>query len=284
MHDSVLTDCIATMAREAAKFPGYDLHALIALALRVAAEAAAVHREGFGRLHAIETKTSPTDLVSEVDRAAERIIVSAIKGVRPGDAILSEEGTEQTGTFGVRWVIDPLDGTTNYVYRYPAFAVSIGIEIEGRPTIGIVHDSCHDHGYVGVVGQGATCDGKPMCVSTTAELSMALLATGFSPRPEVRARQAIVLAQMLPKVRDLRRSGSPVLDLCAVAAGQVDGFYKVGLGRWDIAAGMVIVEAAGATLTVLPVVTSPDPLVVVANPTLLPLLLDLLCEAGVIGL
>jgi myo-inositol-1(or 4)-monophosphatase len=270
------------MTREAATFPGYDLHALTASALRIAADAATVHREGFGCLHAIETKTSPTDVVSDVDRAAERVIVRAIKEVRPGDAILSEESTEQPGTSGVRWVIDPLDGTTNYVYRYPAFAVSIGIEIEGRPAIGVVHDSCHDHVYVGVVGQGATCDGQPMCVSTTAELSMALLATGFSPHAEVRARQALVLAQVLPKVRDMRRSGSPVLDLCAVAAGQVDGFYEVGLGRWDIAAGRVIAEAAGATLTVLPARTSPDPLVVAANPTLLPLLLVLLGEAGVI--
>ena len=262
---------------------GYDLDALQTLAMRIGAEAAAVHRAGYGRAHLVDTKSSPTDMVSEVDREAERVMVSAIKRERPDDAILGEEGTAQSGTSGVRWILDPLDGTTNYLYGYPAFGVAIGVEIAGRRALGVVHDSCHDWVYAGVVGRSATCNGERLAVSAKDELATALLATGFSPRPEVRARQAAGLARVLPQIRDVRRSGSPILDLCAVAAGRVDGFYEIGLAPWDIAAGAAIAEAAGAAVAVLPVVTPPGPLLVVANPILMPSLLHLLREAGVLG-
>src|SRR5262245_52218786 len=209
-----------------------EIDSLRALAVRLGAEAAAVHRAGRGRDLHVETKGSPTDHVSEVDRDAERLIVAGIVAARPDDGILGEEGAARTGTSGVRWIVDPLDGTTNYLYGFPASSVSIGVEIDGVPTVGVVHDSVHDVCYAGVRGGAATANGKPMRVRQCLELGMALVATGFQYRPEIRARQAATLAAVLPAVRDVRRGGSAALDLCWVGAGYVDAFYEASLAEW----------------------------------------------------
>lgn len=257
-----------------------DLAALETLAVRAAAAAARVHRDGLSRVQSAEAKSSPTDMVTEVDREAERVIVEAIVAARPDDAILGEEGTDRAGTSGVRWVIDPLDGTTNYLYRFPAFAVSIGVEVDGRHALGVVHDSSRDHVYVGGIGRPATCDDRPIRVRAAVEPAVALLATGFQHRPAIRARQAAALGQLLARVRDIRRPGSAALDLCSLAAGQIDAYYELGLGAWDVAAGVAIAVAAGARVLSVPV---PDttPLLVAAAPGLVEPLLALLIEAGV---
>jgi myo-inositol-1(or 4)-monophosphatase len=257
-----------------------EIDTLRALALRLAADAAAVHRAGRGRDLHVETKGSPTDHVSEVDREAERVIVDGIAAARPHDGILGEEGTARAGTSGVRWIVDPLDGTTNYLYGFPASSVSIGAEIDGVPTVGVVYDSVHDVCYAGVRGGAATRNGEPMRVRECGDLAMALVATGFQYRPAVRARQAATLAAVLPAVRDVRRGGSAALDLCWVGAGLVDAFYEAALAEWDVAAGMVIAAAAGAEVLRLEVPDAPSPLVVAAHPGLMPPLLELLRASG----
>jgi len=257
-----------------------DFRALLDLAVRAAAAGAEVHRRGFGRAERISTKSSPTDMVSEVDREAERVIVGVLTAVRPDDAILGEEATNRPGRSGVRWVIDPLDGTTNFLYGFPAFAVSIAAELDGTTVIGVVHDSANGHVYSAIRGGGASADGVPLAARTHADLSTALLATGFLPYPEQRARQAEALRHVLPRVRDIRRAGSAALDLCAVAAGRLDGYYEYGLGEWDVAAGALIATEAGARIVELPVPWARGPLVVASAPALLAPLVQLLRDAG----
>jgi len=256
------------------------LRELLALASELARDAARVHIEGRQNTLNIETKSSPTDLVSQVDREAERVIVERLREVRPDDAVLAEEGAASKGTSGVRWVIDPLDGTTNYVYGYPAFAVSIAVEIDGRPQIGVVHDSSSGHVYRAISGFGAVCDDRPLQVREQPDLGKALVATGFSYEAAQRERQGVVVAQLLGRVRDLRRGGSAALDLCHVAAGHVDAYWEAGLASWDYAAGVVIAREAGAEVLVLETAHGRGPAVVAAPPSLLPDFLDLLREAG----
>jgi myo-inositol-1(or 4)-monophosphatase len=239
---------------------------LCALAVRLAAAAAEVHRAGRGRELRVDTKTSRTDLVSEVDREAERVIVDGIRRERPDDAILGEEGAAHEGTSGVRWILDPLDGTTNYVYRYPAYAVSIGIEIDGTPRVGVVHDSVHDEVFTAIRGGGAFCDGRQIATSRCDDLATALLATGFQYRAEVRAGQAATLARVLPHVRDVRRGGSAALDLCWLADGRLDLYYEGGLAEWDFAAGALIAAEAGATVRRLDDPAEGPPPLVLAGP------------------
>jgi myo-inositol-1(or 4)-monophosphatase len=257
-----------------------DVAALVVLATAAARAGARVHRDGLGRVQQIGTKSTATDLVTEVDREAERVIVDAIVAARPDDAILGEETTRRDGTSGVRWIVDPLDGTTNYVYRYPAYGVSIGIEIDGALAAGVVHDSARDRIYTGIVGAGAACNGRPIAARDEPALATALVATGFQPRPELRAWQAGVLARVLPHVRDVRRGGSAAIDLCGVASGQLDAFYEAGLAEWDTAAGTVIARAAGAVVRELPRPSAPRPLVVAAGPRIVDGLVALLGEAG----
>lgn len=259
-----------------------DLAALVVLATRAARAGARVHRAGLGRVQQVDTKSTPTDMVTEVDREAERVIVDTILGERPDDAILGEEATERAGSSGVRWIVDPLDGTTNYIYRYPVFGVSIGIEIDGALAAGVVQDSARDRLYTGIVGAGAACNGEPIRVREHADLATALIATGFQPVPARRAWQAEVLVRVLPRVRDVRRGGSAAIDLCGVASGQLDAFYEAGLAEWDMAAGTAIVRAAGGVVRMVERATPPAPLVVAAGPRLIEPLIELLRTAGAI--
>jgi myo-inositol-1(or 4)-monophosphatase len=185
-------------------------------------------------------------LVTEIDRASEALIVSGLREARPGDAIVGEEGTADPGTSGVRWLVDPLDGTTNYLYGYRAFAVSIAAEIDDKVVVGVVADASNGEVFTAVRGAGAHCDGRALQMADHVDLATALVGTGFSYLAERRARQARVLTAVLPAVRDIRRGGSAALDLCWLAAGRLDAFYEKGLGPWDSAAGLLVAIEAGA--------------------------------------
>lgn len=227
-----------------------DLDELLGLAARAARAAGDLLREGLDRPRtAVSTKSTPTDMVSEMDRAAEARLVEALLGARPDDGMVGEEGTDRDGTSGVRWIVDPLDGTTNYLYRLPGFAVSIAAEVDGELAVGVVYDVVHDELFAGVRGGGATLNGDPIAASSATDLARALVATGFSYDAARRRAQAQVLVEVIPDIRDIRRFGAASVDLCAVACGRVDGYWERGLAPWDLAAGIVIAREAGAVVT-----------------------------------
>ena len=192
------------------------------------------------------TKSTSTDLVTEYDRAAERTIVEALRRLRPGDAIVGEEGTADEGDTGYAWFIDPIDGTTSFVYDQPTWSCSVGVAHHGTMVAGAVFLPVLDELFSAVAGGGATCNDRPITVSGTDHLSLALIATGFSYRAEGRRRQAAQLAEMIGEIRDIRRTGSAAVDLCFVAAGRVDAYFETGLNAWDCAAGELIARQAGA--------------------------------------
>jgi myo-inositol-1(or 4)-monophosphatase len=220
---------------------------LEALARSVALDAAVLLRSGLGhRRRRIDNKSTATDHVTEMDREAEQLIVERLLAARPDDGVMGEEGADRPGTSGVRWIIDPIDGTTNYVYGFPAFAVSIAARAGDEVVAGAVVDVSADDVYTAHRGGGATRNGEPIRCSAAADLGTALVATGFSYEAARRERQARVLTTVLPRVRDIRRMGAAALDLCAVASGRVDAYYERGLGAWDFAAGALIAAEAGA--------------------------------------
>jgi myo-inositol-1(or 4)-monophosphatase len=221
---------------------------LLSIAHQLAEEAGQLLLDGLARAEVLGSKSSPTDMVTSMDRASERHIVAGIRAARPHDAIVGEEGTEEAGTSGVRWVIDPLDGTTNYLYALPAFAVSIAVEVDGAVVAGVVADPSHRETFAATRGGGATCNGKPIACSEVASLAHALVGTGFSYSHDRRARQGAVVASVLPRARDVRRFGAAALDLCWVACGRLDAFYEKGLQTWDLAAGGLVAAEAGATV------------------------------------
>lgn len=216
------------------------------LAVAIAGEAGgylAAHADDHLTVH---TKSSPTDAVTDVDRASEALIVRLIAENRPGDGILGEEGTSRPGTTGVRWIVDPLDGTVNYLYGIGAYAVSIGVEVDGVPAVGAVFDAARGYMYDAVHGGGARRDGTTLTCSGVTDLALALVGTGFGYDAGIRADQGALAARLLPQVRDIRRFGSAALDLCAVASGRLDGYYERGINPWDRAAGLLIAAEAGA--------------------------------------
>jgi fructose-1,6-bisphosphatase/inositol monophosphatase family enzyme len=252
------------------------LDELLEVAMRVATGAAEVLRQySPARLKEVSTKSSPTDLVSEADRASEACIVSELRAARPSDSFVGEEGTSYSGTSRVSWVADPLDGTTNFFFDLPAFSVSLAAEYDGRAVVGVVVDVSRRETWSGAAGRGAWCNGAPCHVANgRSVLATALVATGFSYRPERRAEQAAVLPYLMPAVRDIRRFGSAALDLCWVAAGRFDAFYESGLNAWDWAAGSVICQEAGGEVTRLP-----DDTLLATTPELRDPLIALLTES-----
>lgn len=182
-------------------------------------------------------KSSPTDLVTDADRAAEKLIFEGIRASRPQDTIVSEEGSVYEGGSGIVWVVDPLDGTINFVYGIPQWSVSIGIE--GTVRAGVVHDPIKGETFV---------DDQPLRPSSQTELSQALIGTGFSYSADIRAKQAETLRGVLPRVRDIRRAGSAALDLAWVACGRLDGFYEDDTHHWDRSAGIALITAAGGSV------------------------------------
>ena len=236
-----------------------------------------------GRLLAsgASTKSSPTDLVTGVDRSSEALIVSSLLSARPDDSILGEEGSSHNGSTGVTWVIDPLDGTINYLYGIPIFAVSIAASLRGRSVVGVVHNPVTAETFTASEGEGALLNGRPLRLEATGRpLGEALVGTGFSYRSKNRAAQARLLAVILPEVRDIRREGSAALDLCSVACGRLDAYFESGLQPWDLAAGGLVAREAGAGLDALDGVIEGDPTVVTAAPGLLGPLVELLERAG----
>jgi myo-inositol-1(or 4)-monophosphatase len=267
-----------------------DLDRLCELAVTTAREAGAMlARERAARgPDVVETKSSPTDIVTQMDQAAERLIVDRIRDVRPDDAFLGEEGGAHEGSTGIRWVIDPIDGTVNYLYDLPDWAVSIAAQIDGETVAGAVDIPRRGETYTAVRGQGArlrtaTGPGQPPApetreprVNTGVPLNKALVGTGFGYAAERRAHQARVLTGVLPRVRDIRRSGSCCVDLCSLAAGRLDAYYERGVQAWDIAAGALIVEEAGGRVGGLRGAPPGPELTVAAAPGLFEELHDLL--------
>ena len=258
-----------------------DLDALAALAEGIAQAASELLRSGLSRgPGTVSTKSSDTDMVSEMDTAAEELIVERLAEARPDDSILAEEGGGREGSSGVRWVIDPLDGTTNYLYGDPRFGVSIAAEIDGETVVGVVADPTLFEIFRAVKGGGAFLNGEPITHSGHDDLTTALIATGFSYLPEQRARQAEVLTHVLPKVRDIRRHGSAALDLCWAACGRVDGYYEATLQPWDIAAGVLVAAEAGCLVCGVDGGRPSADSVLAAAPGIGDALLRLLAEAG----
>lgn len=219
---------------------------LLALATEISSEATAVvAKYAAEHTYAIETKSTPTDLVTEADRETEALIVRRILGARPNDGLLGEEGANREGSSGIRWVIDPIDGTTNFVYGVPAYSVSIGIERDGQMIAGVVSDVALQQVYSASLGGGAFLDGRRIQVSKRTDLSTSLMGIGFAYDPERRDLQARFYDRVMTHIRDVRRMGSAALDLCRVASGQLDGYFEFQLNPWDIAAGGLIVREAG---------------------------------------
>ena len=226
-----------------------EVGALRTLAEQVARSAGGLLLDGLGRAMEVGTKTTVTDMVTEMDRASEALIDAELLGARPDDGILGEEGAHRRGTSGVRWIVDPLDGTTNYLYGFPGFNVSIAAEVEGRIVAGAVYDVVRGELFSAALGAGASCDDRPVRASGATDLTRALVGTGFSYDPGLRERQARVLVHVLPRVRDIRRQGAAALDLCSVACGRLDAYFERGLAPWDLAAGGLIAREAGAAVT-----------------------------------
>jgi myo-inositol-1(or 4)-monophosphatase len=248
------------------------------LAEEAATAVRAGRRAGIGP---VQAKSSATDPVTAIDRSTERLIVESLRRHRPEDAILGEESGGRQGQSGVRWVIDPIDGTVNFVYGIAAYAVSIGVEMHGRLVAGAVVDIVADHTYAAAVGDGATGPDGSLQVTDTADLAHALIGTGFSYDAEHRRRQAETLVEVLPRIRDIRRMGSAALDLCAVAAGRLDGFYETGLQPWDLAAGAVLVREAGGVVHELPIAGQQTVMTIAAGPAVANGLIHELRRAGV---
>lgn len=228
---------------------------LRALAEEAARAAGRLVRDRPERPSVAATKSSPTDVVTAMDTAAEALLVDLLTTRRPQDGLLGEEGGLREGSSGLTWVVDPIDGTVNYLYGIPAYAVSVAV-VRGRPEpgrweplAGCVHNPATGETWTAAAGLGASLDGRPVTVNRGVPLERALVGTGFGYTVERRREQARVLAELLPRVRDVRRAGAASLDLCAVASGRLDAYYERGLQPWDLAAGQLVAGEAGATVT-----------------------------------
>lgn len=233
----------------------------------------------------VDTKSSATDVVTAADTAAERLARRLLAQWRPGEPVLGEEEGASAGqpvSGQLCWVVDPIDGTVNYLYGLPWYSVSVAVQRDGESMAAAVAQPADGRLWSAARGAGAHCNGAPLQVSRSQQLDLSLIGTGFSYRPERRARQAAMVACLLPRVRDIRRAGSAALDLCAVASGWLDGFAEHGLNRWDWAAGALIAAEAGA------IVRLPGPgsggvggdLVLAATPGIVDELADLVLRCG----
>jgi myo-inositol-1(or 4)-monophosphatase len=242
---------------------------LRALGEAIAREAGALLREAFrGPELRVSAKSTPTDLVSEADHTAEHLIRERLAAARPDDGVLGEEGGNREGTSGVRWVVDPLDGTVNFLFGIPQWAVSIACEDADGMLVGVVYDPERDELFSAERGGSATLDGRPIKGSQKRDMATALVATGFGYDAEVRRAQSVVAARLLPEVRDLRRFGAAAIDLAWTACGRLDAYYEHGLNAWDLAAGGLICERAGLVVRPLEPVGPSAPGVLVAPPVL----------------
>ncbi|MGW0927882.1 inositol monophosphatase family protein [Streptomyces sp. NPDC002644] len=260
---------------------------LLEIAREAARRAGELLRDGRpADLEVAATKSSPIDVVTEMDIAAEKLIVDLISARRPEDGFLGEEGASSVGTSGVRWVVDPLDGTVNYLYGLPSWSVSIAAELDGETLAGAVEIPMRGEAFHAVLGGGAWVTGpswdgeRKLAVRPSPPLDQALIATGFNYVTAVRTHQAEVARALLPLVRDIRRGGSAAVDLCDLAAGRLDGYYERGLHPWDRAAGDLIAREAGAVTGGRPGERPSDDLTVAATAGVMEPLQSLLERLG----
>ena len=246
-----------------------DPATLLALALDVATRAGDFLLAGQHQpREAVETKATATDLVSEMDRNAEAMVVAGILAARPGDGLIGEEGANRPSESGISWVIDPLDGTVNYLFGWPVWAVSVAAEDAHGAVAGVVFVPALNETFTATRGGGAFLNDHPLTASTQTDLGLALLATGFSYHAELRREQARVVTQVLPYVRDLRRAGAAAVDLCWLAAGRTDGYYEEGTHVWDRAAGLLCLHEAGGVSSDGRGGPASDPLCVASAPAI----------------
>ncbi|MEU4771980.1 inositol monophosphatase family protein [Micromonospora sp. NPDC023644] len=261
---------------------------LLEIAVDVARDAAATaHRMRVEGVSVAATKSTVTDVVTAADRAVERQVIDALRRLRPGDAVLGEEyGAGETGPVspgGVRWIVDPIDGTVNYLYGIPHYAVSLAAEVDGEVVAGVVRNISTGEEWTATVGGGAWRDGERLRCSTETDLGQALVATGFGYDPARRAHQARVIAELIPHIRDIRRFGAAALDLCLAAEGRVDAYYEKGLAAWDQAAGALVATEAGLLVAGLGGLPAGPDLVIAAPAALFKPLHDRLADLDASG-
>ncbi|MFD7627379.1 inositol monophosphatase family protein [Streptomyces sp. NPDC059851] len=254
---------------------------LLEVALEAAGAAGELLRDGRpADLAVAATKSSPIDVVTEMDLAAEKLITRVLERRRPDDGLLGEEGADRPGTSGVRWIVDPLDGTVNYLYGLPAWSVSVAAEYRGETLVGVVAVPLRRETFRAVLGGGAWLGETRLACRAAAPLDQALVATGFAYLQPRRAQQADVVQQVVPRVRDIRRGGSAAIDLCDVAAGRLDAYYERGLNPWDLAAGVLIAREAGALTGGRPGEPASGELALAGTPAVFEALQPLLEAAG----
>ncbi|MCT2583985.1 inositol monophosphatase family protein [Actinophytocola gossypii] len=260
---------------------------LLEIAVSVASAAAELARTAReDAIRDVGTKSSETDVVTAADLAVERLVRERLAELRPGEPVLGEEagGSTPTPHDGVSWVVDPIDGTVNYLYGYPWYAVSLAAQVGGESVAAAVVEPVSGRRWTAARGGGAFLDGRPLRVSASTRLELSLVGTGFAYRPERRVRQAAGVPGLLSRVRDIRRAGAASLDLCAVAAGWLDGYFEHGLNRWDWAGGALIAAEAGAVVRLPESDDDTDGLTFVAAPGIADDLWAALAETGYLDL
>jgi len=259
---------------------------LLAVAVSVVREAAvAAQAMRVGTVRTVATKSSDTDVVTAADRAVEKLAVEALRAARPRDAVLGEESgtTGRAGETAVRWVLDPIDGTVNYLYGLAPYAVSLAAEVDGTVVVGVVREVTSGQEWTAIRGVGSWRDGRRLTPSIATDLGQALVATGFGYAPARRAHQARVIAALLPEVRDIRRLGAASVDLCLTAEGRVDAYFEKGLQPWDHAAGGLVATEAGVRVSGLAGAPPSEALVLAAPSGLYDALHDRLVELDAAG-
>jgi myo-inositol-1(or 4)-monophosphatase len=242
---------------------------LLEIAVHAATEAGELLGARFRRdAGAVESKSSPTDVVSDADRASEAMILETIRSARPDDGIVSEERGTEGSASGFRWVVDPLDGTVNYLFGIPVWAVSIAVHDDHGTLAGVVRDPSLGETFTAFRGRGSELNGRAIRTSRRGDLNTALIATGFAYDARAREAQAERLPRLLPQVRDIRRGGSAALDLAWVACGRLDGYFEAPMMIWDKAAGELLVREAGGVVSELRAPFNSDHGVVAAGPSL----------------
>ena len=258
-----------------------DPAVLLAVAEPIARAVAARLQESLaGAGPAITSKSTPTDLVTELDTWAEAHITEELLRARPHDAVQGEEGADVTGTSGVTWSIDPIDGTVNFVHGIPGFCVSIAAQVDGRTVAGVVASPLHAEVFTATLGGGARCNGASISCAHPGSLARSVIATGFGYDPARRRRQALAVADTIEHIADIRRFGAAAVDLCWVACGRVDGYFEVGLNPWDHAAGALIAREAGARVSGIDGAEPSEALIVAAPPHIWDDLVAVLRAAG----
>ena len=258
-----------------------DAAELQALAIDIAHRVGAVALEGRRRgLTRVSTKSTSTDMVTEYDTLTEASIVAALREARPHDTIVGEEGANHVGSSGITWFVDPIDGTTNFLYDLPTWAVSLGAHDSDGGLVGVVHAPALGETFHAIRGAGAFLDGSPVSCNAETDLTRALVATGFNYSPANRVIQAERIPRIIDKIRDIRRFGAASLDMCFVACGRYDAYYEEHLFAWDISAGAVIATEAGCAIENIDHLGNAPSAVLVANPGLIGPIRDLLIFAN----